>query len=131
MLDEPQIDPLARQAVLAIAAGRVAIGVGALFATGPALRALGFAETDAAGRALARLAGGRDIAIGALTFAARDDARTLRLAALLAAAVDAGDSVSFGIAARDPRARRAGLGGVASGGAAALAGAWAWRRLRS
>jgi hypothetical protein len=52
-----EIDPLGRQTVLAIAAGRIAIGVGALFATGPALRALGFAETDAAGRALARRAG--------------------------------------------------------------------------
>lgn len=124
-----KIDPLGRQTVLAIAAGRVAIGVGALLATGPALKALGFAETDAAGRALARLAGGRDIALGVLTVTARDDAAALRLAALLAAAVDATDAVSFAIAARDPRARRAGLGGVASGGAAALAGAWAWRRL--
>jgi hypothetical protein len=124
-----EIDPLGRQTVLAIAAGRIAIGVGALFATGPALRALGFAETDAAGRALARLAGGRDVAIGVLTVAARDDAKALQLAALLAAAVDATDAVSFAIAARDPRARRAGLSGVASGGAAALAGAWAWRRL--
>jgi hypothetical protein len=124
-----KVDPLARQVVLGIAAGRVAVGVGALLATGPALRALGFAETDAAGRALARLAGGRDIAIGLLTLAARDDAKALRLAALLAAAVDATDAVCFGVAARDRRARRAGLGGAASGSAAALTGAWAWRRL--
>lgn len=115
--------------MLAIAAGRVAIGVGALLATGPALRLLGFREPDTAGRALARIAGGRDVALGLLTIAARDDVAALRVAALAAAAVDAGDAVSFGLAARDPEARRAGLGGLLSGGAAALTGAWAWRRL--
>jgi hypothetical protein len=115
--------------VLAIAAGRIAIGVGAALATRPALKALGFAETDAAGLALGRIAGGRDVALGLLTVAARDDAKALRVAALAAAAVDASDAVTFAVAARDPLARRAGLGGVVSGGAAALAGAWAWRRL--
>ncbi|MFN8162587.1 MAG: hypothetical protein U0R26_01930 [Solirubrobacterales bacterium] len=124
-----QIDPLGRHSVLAIAAGRIAIGTGALLATGPALKLLGFSEADAAGRALARLAGGRDIALGLLAVAARDDLGALRVAALTAAAVDLGDAISFGIAARDPAARRAGLSGVASGGAAALAGAWAWHHL--
>jgi len=122
-------DPLARQAVLGIAAGRIAIGVGAMFVTGPALRALGFAEIDAAGTALGRIAGGRDIALGLLALAARDDRKALRAAALAGAAVDAADAVSFGIAARDPLARRAGIGGVVSGSAAAITGAWAWRRL--
>jgi hypothetical protein len=124
-----RIDPLGRRLVLAIAAGRIGVGVGALFATRPALRALGFAETGAAGLALGRIAGGRDVALGLLTLTARDDARALRIATLAAVAVDATDAVSFGFAARDPETRRAGLGGVASGGAAALAGAWAWRRL--
>jgi hypothetical protein len=124
-----RIDPLARQTVLAIAAGRIAIGVGAVFVTRPALKALGFAEVDAAGTALGRIAGGRDVALGLLALAARDDRRALRIAALAGAGVDASDAVSFGVAARDPTARRAGLGGVVSGSAAALAGAWAWRRL--
>jgi hypothetical protein len=115
--------------VLAIAAGRVAIGVGALLATRPALKALGFAEVDAPSLALGRIAGGRDIALGLLAVAARDDAASLRTAALAAAAVDATDAIVFGIAARDPQTRRAGLGGVASGSAAALAGTWAGRRL--
>ena len=44
----------ARKVVIAIAAGRIAIGAGALFATRPALGALGFPETDASGLALAR-----------------------------------------------------------------------------
>jgi hypothetical protein len=115
--------------VLAIAGGRIAIGVGALLVTRPALKLLGFAETDAAGLALGRIAGGRDIALGLLALAARDDHKALRIAALAGAAVDASDAVTFGVAARDPLARRAGIGGVVSGSAAAIAGAWAWRRL--
>jgi hypothetical protein len=126
-----QIDPLGRQAVLAIAAGRVAIGVGALLATAPSLKLLGFPELDAPGKALGRIAGSRDIALGLLAISTRDDATALRLAALTATVVDAADAVCFGIAARDPATRKAGLSGVASGGAAALAGAWAWRRLAS
>src|ERR1700710_2090895 len=122
-------DPLARQAVLGIAAGRIAIGVGAMFVTGPTLRALGFAEIDAAGTALGRIAGGRDIALGLLALAARDDRKALRAAALAGAAVGAADAGSFGPAARAPLARRAGIGGVVSGSAAAITGAWAWRRL--
>ncbi len=115
--------------MLAIAAGRIGIGVGALLVTRPALKALGFAEVDAAGTALGRIAGGRDIALGLIALAARDDRKALRVAALAAAAVDATDAVSFGLAAKDPVARRAGIGGVVSGSAAAIVGAWAWRRL--
>jgi hypothetical protein len=122
-------DPRARQTVLAIAGARIAIGVGALLVTRPALKRLGFAETDAVGLALGRIAGGRDIALGLLALAARDDRKALRIAALAGAAVDASDAVTFGVAARDPVARRAGIGGVLSGSAAAITGAWAWRRL--
>jgi hypothetical protein len=129
MFRRARIDPLGRQAAIAIAGGRVAIGVGALLATGPALRVLGFSEADAAGRALARLAGGRDVALGLLTVAARDDLRSLRVATALSAAVDAADAFSFAVASADPRARRAGLLGALSGSSAALAGLWAWRRL--
>ena len=114
---------------MAIAAGRITIGLGALLATRPALKLLGFAETDAVGLALGRIAGGRDVALGLLALAARDDRRALRIAALAGATVDASDAVTFGIAAKDPVARRAGIGGVVSGSAAALTGAWAWRRL--
>jgi hypothetical protein len=123
------IDPLARQAAIAIAGGRVALGVGALIATGPALRALGFPETDATGRALARLAGSRDIALGLLTVAARDDLRALRAATAVSAAVDAADAIAFSLLARSPGTRRAVGVGAISGSAAALSGIWAWRRL--
>jgi hypothetical protein len=122
-------DPLARAAVLGIAGGRIAIGVGALLATRPALKVLGFEASDTSARALTKIAGGRDIAIGLLTVAARDDRARLCETAAVAAAVDLGDAISFGIAGRDPAAGRAAVQGILSGGAAALVGAWAVRRL--
>jgi len=112
-----------------LGAGRVALGAGALFATRPTLKMLGFAETDGTGLALAELAGGRDLTLGLFSLAVRDDRAALRTVVLTAALLDVADAISLGLAARNPQARRAGLGGVASGGAAAIAGAWAWRRL--
>ncbi len=120
----------ARKVVVAIAAGRIAIGVGALLATRPALRVLGFPGTDASGHALARLAGGRDLALGALTLATRNDIAALRALALAGASLDAADALTLGLAGqKQEELRLAGIAGVVSGGAAALAGAWAWRRL--
>jgi hypothetical protein len=122
-------DPLARTAVLGIAAGRTAIGVGAMFATRPALKALGFEAADTPTRALARLAGGRDIALGLLVFAARDDRAALRQATAVATAVDLGDAISFAVAGRDPAAGRAAVQGILAGGAATIVGIWAHHRL--
>ncbi|HET8566827.1 MAG TPA: hypothetical protein VFL77_10190 [Solirubrobacterales bacterium] len=129
MLRRKRIDPKARQVALQIGGSRVAIGLGALLATRPALRLLGFGEPEATGTALARLAGGRDVAIGALTLAARDDAPRLRAMLLVSSACDLADAVGLGVSVRHPETRRAGIGGIASGGAAALAGFWAARRL--
>jgi hypothetical protein len=122
-------DPLARAAVLGIAGGRIAIGVGALLATRPALKVLGFEASDTSARALARIAGGRDIALGLLTVAARDDRERLRETAAVATAVDLGDAIAFGLAGRDPAAGRAAVQGILTGGAATVVGAWAVRRL--
>ena len=122
-------DPLARAAVLGIAGGRIAIGVGALLATRPALKVLGFEASDTSARALARIAGGRDIALGLLTLAARDDRERLREAAAVATAVDLGDAIAFGIAGRDPAAGRAAVQGILSGGGATVVGGWTVRRL--
>jgi 3-hydroxyacyl-CoA dehydrogenase len=122
-------DPLTRTAVLGIAAGRIGIGVAAVLATRPALKVLGFDASDTSARALTRIAGGRDIALGLLTFAARDDREALREATATAAAVDLGDAIFFAIAGRDPVAGRAAVQGILSGGAAAAVGAWAVRRL--
>lgn len=122
----------ARKVVVAIAAGRIAIGAGALLATRPALSALGFPDTDASGHALARLAGGRDLALGALTLAARNDIAVLRALALAGASLDAADALTLGLAGQKrEELRLAGIGGVLSGGSAALVGAWAWRHLQA
>ncbi len=125
-------DGTARKVAIAIAAGRFAIGAGALLRARPALRALGFPETDAAGRSLAQLAGGRDLALAALVFAARNDRTALRAATMAGAAVDAGDAVTLGLAGRgNEELKLAGVAGLLSGGSAALAGIWAWRQLQA
>src|ERR1700761_4185711 len=79
-------------------------GGGARLATRPALKALGFEASDTSTRALARLAGSRDIALGLLTIAVRDDRVALREATAAAAAVDLGHAVCFAIAGRRPPA---------------------------
>ena len=118
-----------RQLALGIGASRLAMGLGIFFATQPALRALRFGTTDAQGEAMAKLGGGRDIAVGALTLAARNDPEALRRTILISSACDIADAIALGISARNPETRAAGIGGVLSGGAAALAGLWAWHRL--
>jgi len=123
------MDRKARQVALQIGASRVAMGVGIFLATRPALRLLGFGEVNAGGEALAKLGGGRDIAIGALALAARDDREALRTMLLVSSACDLADAVALGISARHPETRKAGIGGIVSGGAAAVAGLWAWHRL--
>ncbi len=125
-----RIDPEAKQALLTVAGARVAIGVGALVATGPALRGLGFGAAGPRATTLARAAGSRDVALGLLTVAARNDRSRLRTAGLAAAGVDAADAVTFGLLARDPELRFAGAGSSLAGVAAALVGTWACSRLR-
>ena len=125
----PQIDPLARQAVLGMAGCRVAIGAATFLATGPAMRAGGLGEANATARAVGKVAGGRDLALGLLTFAARDDREMLRTVALAAALCDAADAAAFSFAAAEPETRTGGALGVLAGGGAALLGLWAFRRL--
>jgi Domain of unknown function (DUF4267) len=129
MFRQAKMDAKARQVAIEIGASRVAMGLGIFFATRPAMRWLGFGEPGPTGEALAKLGGGRDIAIGALTLAARDDRQALRTAILISSACDLADAVALGISARHPETRKAGIGGVFSGGIAAAAGLWAWRRL--
>src|SRR4051794_30105984 len=122
-------DPNARRAAIALGGARAGLGLGVLLATRPTLKALLFGETDSRGRALAKLAGGRDLALGLATIAARDDENALRQMTIVAAMLDAADGISLGLAAREPETRLAGLGGILSGGGAALVGFWAARRL--
>lgn len=129
MLRRRKIDPLGRQVALTLAVNRTALGVAVLFATRPALKAMAFGEPGAAGEALAKFGGGRDLALGLLTLAARDDREALRTLLMAGVALDAADAFSLGLAARTPDTRTAGLGGVVAGSAAALVGLWSWRRL--
>ncbi len=129
MFRRAKMDRKARRVALQIGGSRVAIGTLILLATRPTLRVFGFGETDAGGRALARLGGGRDVAIGAMTLAARDDRRALRTALLISSACDVTDAIALGISTGNPQTRKAGIGGIVSGAAAAIAGLWAWRRL--
>lgn len=129
MFGHNRTDPRARQLGIALSACRVGLGLGTLLATRPALRALGFKDTDEGGEALAQLAGGRDLALGALTLASRDNPAAFRALILAAAALDAADAFSLGLSVGNPQTRRAGVNGLVSGGGAAIAGFWAYRRL--
>jgi hypothetical protein len=126
----PQPDELARAVVLAVAAGRVVIGTGAFFATRKALALLGFEQPGAAAVALARLAGGRDIALGMHALRAGSDRERLREAATIGAFVDGGDAIAFATAllTRDGIDRTAAMN-VPIAGSAVVAGLWALRRL--
>jgi hypothetical protein len=129
MFRRAKMDAQARQVALGLGATRVALGTGLLFATRPALRGMGFGSTDASGEAVTRIGGGRDLALGALTLAARDDREALRAALLISGACDIADAFAMGISARHPETREAGVGGVIAGTVAAAACFWARRRL--
>lgn len=129
MFGKKQMDLLGQQTALAIGASRLGVGIGTFFATRPALRALGFSESDATGRTFARILGARDIGVGALTLAVRHDPSALRNVILVSSCLDLADAVAFGTATANPETRRGGLTGIAFGGGAAVAGFWAWRRL--
>jgi hypothetical protein len=129
MFGKPKPDPLARRVALAIGITRVGVGKAAFFATRPAMRALGFSESDASGRTVARVLGARDMGVGWLTLAVRNDPDALRSVILASSMLDLADAVAFGVATANSETRRPGFIGVISGGSAALAGLWAWRRL--
>ena len=129
MFRKAQMDRKARQVALQIGGSRVMVGAAASLATRPSLRALGFDAENPSVRALARVLGARDLAMGSLTLAMRDDPVALRHVILASSLLDAADAVGFGAATGDPATRRPGVVGVLSGGAAAVAGFWAWRRL--
>ncbi len=118
-----------RSLALALGAGRVALGLGILTATEPALKAMLFGETNETGRAVARLVGARDLTLGAATLMAAGRPQTLRRLTAIGGVLDTADAVALAFAARNPSTRAAGIGGVLfAGGAAVLCGA-ATRRL--
>jgi hypothetical protein len=122
-LDAPEV----RAWTLVSAGARIAIGLGMLAAPEPALRALGLKEVGPATVAIGRVAGVRDLVLGAATLAAREDRDRLRGATIANAVADAGDTLAFGLAIATTE-RTAGLRGIAAALPAAIAGGWiAWR----
>jgi Domain of unknown function (DUF4267) len=104
---------------------RMAIGAGLWLAPRQAMAALGFAGDDPQVLALARLAGTRDLALGAVALATADDPELAPKVLALNAAVDAGDALTFAFPlARREGIDRAALGGVASATAATVLGLW-------
>jgi hypothetical protein len=92
-----------------------------------ALRALGFRELSPATVAVTRLAGGRDLVLGAVTLAGLRDRDRLRTATLANAAADAGDTVAFSVVLGTEE-RAAGSRGLAAALPATVVGLWtAWR----
>jgi Domain of unknown function (DUF4267) len=122
-LDAPEV----RAWSLPSAGARIAIGLGMLAAPEPALRALGFDEVTPATLALGRVAGVRDLVLGAATLAALGDRDRLRTATLANAVADSGDTLAFGLAIGSTE-RTAGMRGIAAALPAAIVGGWiAWR----
>lgn len=109
----------------ALAAARIAIGAGIWLAPDVSMKLLGFDPSNTQVRALARLAGTRDLALGGLAAASAGDPVMARKVIALNAAVDAGDALAFGIALRRREGiDRAAIGGALPAAAAAIAGAW-------
>ena len=96
------------------------------------MRLLGFDVDDAAAVALGRVAGTRDVALGALAVATAGDPQRGAAVARVNAAVDAGDAVTFGEAfVRREGIDRAAVMGAVSAAAATAFGLWLAQRLES
>jgi hypothetical protein len=128
--EQAEMNPAARREAVAIGAGRLLLGTAILAATRPALGGLGFTDPSDATVALARLAGGRDIALGLHALSAAGDRKRLREAVAIGALVDLGDAVAFGVGLRgSPQTRRTAMRNAPAGAVAAVAGLWVLRRL--
>jgi hypothetical protein len=120
-----------RAVALVSGLGRMAIGAALALAPERALSALGFTDVSPTAVAASRLAGGRDLVLGAVMMAAIDDPDRLRAASIANAAVDAGDAATFAAAlAHDDGLRTAALRGLAAAVPATIAGLWVAVRLR-
>ena len=124
-------NPLSHRGLSVVSAlGRIAIGTGLAIAPARALGALGFDDVSPTTVTVARIAGGRDIVLGAVTLLAVDDPDRLRAASLANAAVDGGDAATFAAAlAMGDELRTGAVRGLAAAVPATLASLWVARRL--
>jgi hypothetical protein len=106
----------------ALAGGRIAIGAGLWLAPVLTLRALGFSQPDERAVAVARIAGTRDLVLGAWQASALGDRAELARATAAVAACDAGDSLAFALLLGGDE-RRAAVRGLAGAVPATIAGA--------
>jgi hypothetical protein len=107
--------------------GRIVFGLAMLGAPERALGLLGFNEVTPATTAVSRIAGIRDLVLGAVTLAALDHPDRLRAATLANASADAGDTAAFAFALGTEE-RTAGVRGIAAALPATAAGIWvSWR----
>ncbi len=116
----------------ALAVGRMAIGAGFWIAPAVAAKALGVKPMNSETLAVSRLAGTRDLILGAwLGAELRDGGRPLA-PAVAVMACDAADTLTFALlTAAGMQERKPGLRGLAGAGPATAAGAWLVSRLRS
>jgi hypothetical protein len=109
--------------------GRVALGASMLAAPRWMLGAQGFRELTPAALAVTRLAGIRDMVMGAQMLESLDDEEQLRRAHLWCAVTDAGDATVFAALLTRGDDDRAALAGLAAAVPATLIGFWAARKL--
>lgn len=120
-----------RAVALLLAGGRLAIGAGIWLAPRLTLRALGFgAEPSQAELTLARMAGARDLILGAWHATALGDPGELRRATAAITFADAGDMAAFALVAKSGENPRAAILGLGAAAPATALGAWLTGRLR-
>lgn len=112
-----------------LAAGRMAIGLGLWAAPRLSMKVLGFGEPGPETVAIARVAGTRDLILGAWQLRSIGNPPELARASTAVAACDAGDTVAFALLAAAGN-RRAGLRGVAAAAPATVAGLMLARSMR-
>ena len=110
--------------------GRIALGASMLAAPRWMLGTQGFSELTPAALAVTRLAGIRDMVMGAQMLESIDDDAQLRRAHLWCAATDAGDATVFAALLARGNEDRAALAGLAAAVPAALIGFCAARGLQ-
>lgn len=125
--------PDARERLIAVtlASGRAAIGVSFWLAPNLAARSLGFERLDDAAKAIARIAGTRDLVLAGWAFGALDDRARLRRASIAVAAADAADALAFALLLRSSEGSRAAVRGLAGAVPATALGWWLVESLSS